>query len=601
MKKKGLTLFKKIFSGYLLSVLFIVVMTFAVVINAQNFHNSAEEVDEEILPNALKAKEMQIHVIQVQQWLTDISATRGAEGYDDVYTEAEEHAKEFYRIIDEFTDFYRARNNDDQINELASLKESFDGFYDMGKKMAAAYIQDGPSEGNKVMEEFDPYAEKVFENVDIFVDDICSLLSTNIIAIHDGSETVVFIGEIYGTCAAVLLIILGIFISLRTVKPIKKFTAILKDISEGEGDLTRRIDISSRDEIGEMAGYFNATFNKIHQLVLTVQAQSEKLSSVGIDLSSNMTETASAVNQISANIKSIKGQTVNQSASVTETSSTMEQISLGINRLNELINEQAANISESSSSINELIKNMDDTTRTLIQNAENITRLTETSESGKAALDKITNAIQSVAEESRGLLEISSVISNIAGETNLLAMNAAIEAAHAGDTGKGFAVVADEVRKLAESSADQTKTIEAALQKITASIDVVSQYSSEVVEKFISIEKEIATVSQQEHSIRITMEEQSANSKNVLNSITTLNDLTQKVQKSSYEMLEGSSQVTHEAKNMNVITQEISGGMNEMAAGADQITESVNTVNTLAVDTKNSIDALNAEVSKFKV
>ena len=237
----------------------------------------------------------------------------------------------------------------------------------------------------------------------------------------------------------------------------------------------------------------------------------------------------------------------------------------------------------------------------LIQNAENITRLTETSESGKAALDKITNAIQSVAEESRGLLEISSVISNIAGETNLLAMNAAIEAAHAGDTGKGFAVVADEVRKLAESSADQTKTIEAALQKITASIDVVSQYSSEVVEKFISIEKEIATVSQQEHSIRITMEEQSANSKNVLNSITTLNDLTQKVQKSSYEMLEGSSQVTHEAKNMNVITQEISGGMNEMAAGADQITESVNTVNTLAVDTKNSIDALTAEVSKFKV
>jgi methyl-accepting chemotaxis protein len=244
---------------------------------------------------------------------------------------------------------------------------------------------------------------------------------------------------------------------------------------------------------------------------------------------------------------------------------------------------------------------MDVATTTLIRNAENIRQLTETSESGKNALDKITNAIQEVADESRGLMEISGVIQNIASETNLLAMNAAIEAAHAGETGKGFAVVADEVRKLAESSSAQTKTIEAALKKITTSIKVVTDFSKDVVEKFVLIEKGVNTVSEQEHSIRRTMEEQSENSKNVLSSITSLRDLTQKVQKSSVEMLEGSNQITHEAKNMTAITQEINGGMNEMATGADQITEAVNTVNSLTVETQSSINALNNEVNKFKV
>ena len=248
-----------------------------------------------------------------------------------------------------------------------------------------------------------------------------------------------------------------------------------------------------------------------------------------------------------------------------------------------------------------MIQNLDSITHKLIRNNENIERLAENSESGKVALNKITTAIQEVSDESQGLMEISKVIEHIAEETNLLAMNAAIEAAHAGDTGKGFAVVADEVRKLAVSSSQQTKTIENALQKITNSISVVTEFSNEIVQKFTLIEKDVTTVSDQEQAIRATMEEQSENSKLVLNSITTLNDITQKVQKSSVEMLEGSKQITEEAQNMNSITIEINAGMNEMATGADQITDAVNTVNSLTEDTKNSIQALTTEVNRFKV
>ena len=600
-KNNGISLFKKIFSGYIIAILVIVAISAIIITSSREFSSHSSKAQNEILPNTLKAKDLQLHVIQVQQWLTDISATRGAEGYDDGYTEAAEHAKEFKAIVEEFKNFYRNHGENEKVAELESMSKAFDGYYEMGKQMAAAYIEYGPDEGNKFMEKFDPYAEEISEMVEAFVENLTNLLTETVADISREAKLLMLRSIIIGVIATILLVIIGIIIAKKIVTPIKEFTKILKDISEGEGDLTRTISISSKDEIGSMADYFNETFAKIRKLVALVQNQSSKLGDVSVNLSSNMTETASAINEISANIKSINSQTVNQSASVTETSSTMEQISHGITRLNSLINEQASNINESSAAINELIQNMEVATTTLIRNADNINHLTETSESGKTALDKITNAIQEVADESRSLMEISGVIQNIASETNLLAMNAAIEAAHAGETGKGFAVVADEVRKLAESSSAQTKTIEAALRKITSSIKVVTDFAKDVVEKFVLIEKEVNTVSQQEHSIRRTMEEQSANSKNVLSSINTLRDITQKVQKSSVEMLEGSNQITQEAKNMSTITQEIHGGMNEMAAGADQITEAVTTVNNLTADTKNSIDALTSEVNKFKV
>ncbi len=377
--------------------------------------------------------------------------------------------------------------------------------------------------------------------------------------------------------------------------------SILKDISEGEGDLTRRIEEKSRDEVGEMAKYFNLTFDKIRNSVAMVKKQSGILQAVGADLSSNMVETAAAINEISANIQSIKNQTMNQSASVSETSATMEQITKGIGKLNRLIEDQSANVTESSSAIEQMMANIASVTQTLVKNAENIKNLTESSDSGKASLDKISVAIKEVAKESEGLIEISRLIQSIASQTNLLSMNAAIEAAHAGESGKGFAVVADEIRKLAETSGEQTKTISRVLKRIKDSIVGITGFSEEVSAKFTLIEAEVKTVGEQETGIRKAMEEQSEGSKMVLEAITILNDITQTVRASSAEMLSGSQQVSKEAENMDAISQEISGGMNEMPGGAEQISVAVSKVNELSIENKASIDALFAEVEKFKV
>jgi methyl-accepting chemotaxis protein len=393
-----------------------------------------------------------------------------------------------------------------------------------------------------------------------------------------------------------------IFIVLtNTTKPIVTVANTLKDIAQGEGDLTRSGNVNSKDEVGELARYFNQTLEKIKKLVVSIKGQAVTLSDIGGELASNMTETAAAVNQITSNIQSIKGRVINQSASVTESNATMEQITVNINKLNGHVEHQASSVSRSSSAIEQMLANIQSVTQTLVKNAENVTDLTEASDVGRTGLQDVAADIQEIARESEGMLEINAVMENIASQTNLLSMNAAIEAAHAGEAGKGFAVVADEIRKLAESSSEQSKTISVVLKKIKNAIDKITVSTDNVLMKFESIDGGVKTVAQQEENIRNAMEEQSQGSKQILESIGQVNSITQEVKGGAEEMLEGSNEVIRESKNLEKVTQEISGGMNEMALGADQINTAVNQVNDLTGKNRESIDLLVREVSRFKV
>jgi methyl-accepting chemotaxis protein len=391
------------------------------------------------------------------------------------------------------------------------------------------------------------------------------------------------------------------FVSVNVTKPIVKVALTLKDISEGEGDLTKSVAIHSKDEIGDLAQYFNATLEKIKSLVVTIKKQAVSLFNIGNELAENMTETAAAINKITANIQSIKDRVVNQSASVTETNATMEQITVNIDKLDSHVDRQSASVVQSSSAIEEMLANIQSVTQTLIRNADNVKELTDASEVGRTGLQEVAADIQEIARESEGLLEINAVMENIASQTNLLSMNAAIEAAHAGEAGKGFAVVADEIRKLAESSGEQSKTISTVLRKIKESIDKITKSTDNVLNKFEAIDSGVRTVSDQEENIRNAMEEQSTGSKQILEAVGQLNEATRMVKSSSEEMLGGSKQVIRESKNLEIATQEISNGMNEMATGADQINVAVSRVNAISGQNKENIDVLVREVSKFKV
>ena len=406
---------------------------------------------------------------------------------------------------------------------------------------------------------------------------------------------------ILSTIVVVTVAIIIFFVLSRTTRPITTVADNLKDISEGEGDLTKTISIKSNDEVGLLARYFNNTLEKIKNLVLSIRNETEKLSGIGTELASNMNETAAAVNEITANIQSIKGRVINQSASVTETNATMEQVTVNINRLNINIEEQSANVTQASAAIEEMVANIHSVTNTLIKNEANVNTLKDASEVGRTGLQDVASDIQEIARESEGLMEINYVMENIASQTNLLSMNAAIEAAHAGEAGKGFAVVADEIRKLAESSGEQSKTISSVLKKIKSSIDKITISTNNVLNKFEAIDSNVKIVAQQEGIIRRAMEEQGEGSRQILEGISNVNEITRKVKTGSCEMLEGAQEVIHESANLEKVTQEITGGMNEMASGAEQINVAVTQVNDITIKNREGINTLLKEVSRFKI
>jgi methyl-accepting chemotaxis protein len=407
--------------------------------------------------------------------------------------------------------------------------------------------------------------------------------------------SVIFI-TVSGMLAAVIIFLTANSLTRRIVR----VGNIMEDIAQGEGDLTKRLTIYAQDEIGDMGIHFNETLNKINNLVLNIKQQAGSLSEIGEELSTNMTETARNINEITVTIQSVKKQADNQANSVAQTNSTMRSIIEVIERFNQHIGAQSESIRRSSAAIEEMLANIDSVTQTLVKNDENVKKLAQASDAGRVDLQGVSSAIQEIAKQSVSLLEITTLMNNIAGQTNLLAMNAAIEAAHAGDSGKGFAVVADEIRNLAESSGKQSKTIASVLKNIKESIDKIAKSADGVIERFEVIDHDVRTVSEQETEIRNSMEEQGTGSKQILEYITTLNNITHTIEKDSDDMLAESREVIEESKNLERLTQEITRAMNDTSSEADEINAAVDRVSVIGGENKRHIEILISEISKFK-
>ena len=392
-----------------------------------------------------------------------------------------------------------------------------------------------------------------------------------------------------------LATVLGVSRSAQSV------TLSLGEIAKGGGDLTKRIEVKSDDELGQLAGHFNGFQGALADLVREVQQTTQTLGEIGTDLSATMEQTASAAVEISANVESVKRRTVDQSAGATESSATLERISQNVKDLTAVIERQAESVANSSASIEQMVANVISVTRNVERMGTEYLKLIDSAGNGRTMLDKTMGDVKRIAERSERLRDANALIASIAAQTNLLAMNAAIEAAHAGSAGLGFAVVADEIRKLAENAARQSKAIAIDVREISGAITDVVGSSDATASSFTAVVGQIEQLHALEEEIKLAMTEQSAGSSQVLDSLNLINEVTAEVRRGAEEMREGTDAVLGEMGRLLNASVEIESSMTEIAQGANEVSKASNAVADLAVKNRDGISAVAERMGRFKV
>lgn len=407
---------------------------------------------------------------------------------------------------------------------------------------------------------------------------------------------------IFETMAVVLVaaIFVSLFFSKKFSKPIEETARILEKMAAG--NLTLRLSAEKgNNEISKMRRSINAFTESINKMVAVSKQNIISLSKVAENLNENSSGISSEIKQISDNSSELADQAKTQLETVSLTVDTMGKMSSITNQLSAQIHDQNNDLSQSSAAVEEMISNIKSITENIDKFGNSFNQLSSDSEDGKNKIENVINLIESVSAESKKLLDTNKVIEDVAQQTNLLAMNAAIEAAHAGEAGKGFAVVAEEIRKLSESTTKQSHYIKQTLSSVIENINEVTNAATSAGLTFGEIVNQISSDDSLITEIRSSMEEQSIGSKQIVDALGNIKETTHTIIENSKQMNSGIENVVAQIKELENAAKNLSSKTDEIKNSTQIINSNANKLIGMASENKKFAKELSVQTEKYIV
>lgn len=397
-----------------------------------------------------------------------------------------------------------------------------------------------------------------------------------------------------------ITLILG-FMIRHQIKPLKLVRNSIAEIATGNADLTQRVAIKSNNEIEELGDRFNDFMVKMQDIISGLKESKNTLEMARTVLQQRIGDNGSSIEHIISDIDNIDDKVDSQVNSVSQTASAVEEISKNIESLERMIESQSAAVTQASAAVEEMIGNIRNVNGSVGHMAHSFDALSDKAAEGIQLQEDVNQRIMQIETQSKSLQEANTVISSIASQTNLLAMNAAIEAAHAGDAGRGFSVVADEIRKLSETSASQTKRIKLELKNISKSIAEVVDASQASRQSFNAVTDNITQTQQLVMQIKAAMEEQEIGSQQIGDSLKNMNDSTLEVQSASKEMLEGNKLILNEVNQLRESSKDIRLSMNQITDSTNEMKQTGAKLDEIAQTVTDTVANIGQQVDLFTV